>query len=185
VKDWIAVTFDAQGINGQFGGESYSGYVNGGFSFNFLEDSPWQGWISGTDVDTKALTNVVSPQNFSLTGPLDFEMQLDAFRKEIARMAGKFHVKQPGHLKIGKLDDILANIPPDWLAIKQSSTRIALETLRDFDYTTAKGDLWFVDSQGILGLNLTGPLGSRRFEVALHDGEETKNQWQQGKLGTR
>jgi hypothetical protein len=182
---WIAVTFDARGINGQFGGQAYRGYVNGGFSFFFRDDAPWEGWVAGTDVDTSAVTDVMAPQNFRLTGPLDFEVQLDAFRKDISRMRGNFRVKQPGRLHIGKLDDLLANIPPEWPAIKQSSTRIALEALRDFDYTHAAGDFWFVESQGILGLRLTGPLGSRNFEVALHDDTETRNQWQKGTLGNR
>jgi hypothetical protein len=180
---WVAATFDASGINGLFGGEAYGGYVNGGFSFFFQDDSPWIGWVSGTGVDTRALTNVVSPENFSMTGPLDFEVQLDAFRKNIQRVRGVFHLTEPGRLKIGKLDSLIANIPPDWTAIKSSSTRIALETLRDFDYTTAGGDFWFVQSQGILNLDLRGPHGSRKFETVLHDGEETTDQWQQGKLG--
>ncbi len=184
-QSWIAVTFDAKGINGQFGGESYRGYVNGGFSFNFLEDSPWQGWVSGTDVDMRELTDVMSPQNFSLTGPIDFEIQIDAFRKEIERVFGTFGIKKAGRMRIGKLDDLLANIPDTWTAIKQSSTRIALETLRDFDYTTAKGNLWFVESQGVLSLSLTGPAGSRNFDVILHDDQETQNLWQQGTLGIR
>ncbi len=184
-KTWVAATFDASGINGLFGGAAYGGYINGGFSFFFQEDSPWIGWVAGTGVDTKSFTEVISPQNFRLTGPLNFEMQLDAFRKNISRVRGVFHLTEPGELKIGKLDDLLANIPDGWTAIKQSSTRLALETLRDFDYTTAGGDFWFVDSQGILNLDLLGPHGSRKFEVALHDGSETQNQWQHGKLGKK
>lgn len=180
---WVAATFDASGINGLFGSEAYGGYVNGGFSFFFQDDSPWIGWISGTGVDTKALTAIASPQNFSLTGPLDFEVQLDAFRKNIQRMRGVFRLTEPGRMKIGKLDNILADLPPTWSAIKQSSTRIALETLRDFDYTTATGDFWFVQSQGILNLDLLGPHGSRKFETVLHDDQETSERWQQGKLG--
>jgi hypothetical protein len=182
---WVAVTFDASGINGHFGGAAYEGYLNGGFSFFFQDDSPWVGWISGAGVDTASVTEIISPQNFRMTGPLDFDLQLDAFRKEIQRMRGAFHLTEPGHLKIGKLDDLLANIPPDWNALKQSSTRIALETLRDFDYTTAVGDFWFVESRGILNLNLKGPRGSRTFEVALHGDDETDNSWQHGKLGKK
>jgi len=182
-KAWVAATFDATGINGLFGSEAYGGYLNGGFSFFFQDDSPWIGWISGTAVDTKSLTAVVSPENFSLTGPLDFEVQLDAFRKNIQRMRGVFRLTEPGRMKIGKLDNILADLPPTWSAIKQSSTRIALETLRDFDYTTATGDFWFVQSQGILNLDLLGPHGSRKFETVLHDDKETSERWQQGKLG--
>ena len=168
-KAWLAVTFDERGINGEFGASAYGGYLNGGFSFFFSDDSPWIGWVAGTGVDTRSLTSIISPQNFTLTGPLDFEIQLDAFRKEIDRLRGVFRLTEPGRMKIGKIDDVLANLPPQWVAIKRSSTRIALETLRDFDYTAATGDFWFVQSQGILNLDLSGPNGSRKFEVALHD----------------
>lgn len=179
---WIAATFDVRGINGQFGGMSYDGYVNGGFSFFFTQDSPWIGWVAGTGIDTKSLTDVVSPQNFSMTGPLDFSVQVDAFRKNIDRVRGDIRVTEPGRLKIGKLDDLIARIPDTWTSVKQDITRIGLETLRDFDYTEATGDFWFVQSQGILNLDLSGPHGSRNFEIVLHDGQETDNPWQQGRL---
>jgi len=182
---WVAVTFDGRGINGLFGGNAYKGYLNGGFSFFFQDSSPWIGWVAGTGVDTAGITDVVAPQNFHLTGPLDFEVQLDAFRKDIGRVRGVFHLLQPGRLKIGKLDDMIANIPGEWPELKQSSTRIALETLRDFDYTKAGGDFWFVDSQGLLNLDLSGPTGSRKFEIALHDDKESPNKWQQGSLGKK
>lgn len=179
---WIAVTFDVRGINGQFGGMSYEGYVNGGFSFFFAQDSPWIGWVAGTGVNTKSLTDVISPQNFSMSGPLDFSMQVDAFRKDIDRVRGDIRITEPGRLKIGKLDDLIARIPDTWTTVKQDITRIGLETLRDFDYTEASGEFWFVQSQGILNLDLSGPHGSRNFEIVLHDGPETNNPWQQGRL---
>lgn len=179
---WIAATFDAHGINGQFGGTSYEGYLNGGFSFFFTPDSPWIGWVAGTGIETEAFTEVISPQNFKMTGALDFSVQVDAFRKDIDRLRGNLRVTEPGSLTIGKIDDLIARIPDTWATIKQDSTRIALETLRDFDYTEATGDFWFVQSQGILNLDLSGPNGSRNFEIVLHDGQETDNPWQQGKL---
>ncbi len=181
-QSWIAVTFDSNGINGTFGGDAYAGYVNGGFSFFFQTDSPWIGWVAGTGMDTAELTGVISPQNFRLTGPVDFEVQIDAFQKNIDRMRGAFTLTKPGRLTIGKLDDLLAQIPDTWPGLKRDTTRIALETLRDFDYTDASGDFWFVQSQGILTLNLTGPQGSRVFEAALHDGGSPSGRWQTGAL---
>ncbi len=182
---WVAVTFDRQGINGQFGGEAYSGYINGGFSFFFQNDSPWIGWISGERVDTAALTNVISPQNFQMTGPLDFEVQIDAFSKNIDRVNGRFSITEPGDMKITKLDDLLGRIPDTWTAIKESTTRIALETLRDYSYTEAGGRLWFVHSQGVLNLDLAGPSGKRAFEFVLHDGDTSEGLWQDESWGKR
>ena len=176
---WLAATFDRSGINGDFGGLAYGGYLKGGFSFLFEENTPWIGWLSGTKVDLKRLTDIISPQNFRMTGPLDFKLQADAFGSRIERVKGKFNTLTPGRMKIGKLDDLLANIPDTWSNLKKSSTRVALETLRDFEYTKAGGDCWFVDNQGILGLKLQGPLGSRNFEVVLHADESKEGRWKQ------
>jgi hypothetical protein len=182
---WVAVTFDRQGINGQFGGEAYSGYINGGFSFFFQNDSPWIGWISGEGVDTATVTNVISPQNFQMSGPLDFEVQIDAFSKNIDRVNGRFSITEPGEMKITKLDDLLGRIPDTWTAIKESTTRIALETLRDYAYTEAGGRLWFVQSQGVLNLDLAGPSGKRAFEIVLHHGDTSEGLWQDASWGKR
>lgn len=165
---WVAVTFDRQGINGTFGGNAYDGEMGGGFSFFFDPQSPWIGWFYGKSVDLAQLTDVISPKNFHMTGPASFKVQMDAQGKNIDRVLGEFHTKKPGKLVIGKLDALLADLPPTWSALKESTTRLALTTLRDFDYTTGTGHFWFVQSQGVLRLALQGPYGSRNFDVVLH-----------------
>ncbi len=176
---WISATFDKQGINGDFGGKAYGGYVSGGFSFLFDARSPWIGWVYGKRVSLRQLTDVVAPQNFRMTGPVDFRVQMDAFGSRIERVKGEFRALKPGRLRISKLDDLLANIPDTWPALKQSSTRIALEALRDFDYDTATGDAWFVQDQGVAELRLQGPQGSRNFDVVLHADESQEGRWKQ------
>jgi len=174
---WLSITFDRQGINAKFGGDVYKGKMWGGFSFFFDTESPWIGWLSGRGVDLQAVTSVISPQNFSLTGPLNFKVQLNAQGKAIERLLGEFHATKPGKMVIGKLNNLLENIPATWSLLKQSSMRIMLETLRDFDYDTARGKFWFVESQGILNLNLKGPNGSRNFEVVLHADDTPEGLW--------
>ncbi len=174
---WVSVTFDQQGINGAFGGSTYKGYSSGGFSFFFNTEAPWIGWVSGKGLNLQQLTNVISPQNFQMTRPLDFQLQVDAKRALIQRMKGNLKTTKPGRLKISKLDDLLAKIPDTWAGLKKDSTKIALETLRDFDFETCAGDFWFVDSQGIFDLALQGPSGSRNFEVVLHSDDSSAGQW--------
>jgi hypothetical protein len=175
---WITATFDRQGINSSFGGDLYEGVIAGGFGFFFADKSPWIGWLSGTGLDLRQLTDTLAPQNFRMTGPIDFTVQTNAEAKSILRMKGKFHSTSHGSLRIGKLDDLLARIPPAWSSIKQDTTRIALESLRDFDYDAATGEFWFVDRQGILDLALQGPLGSRKFQTVLH-ANESPSSWKQ------
>ena len=176
---YVSVTFDRSGINGQFGGKVYRGETWGGFSFFFSTDSPWIGWLSGRGVSLRELTNILSPQNFQMSGPLEFRLQMDAKRQDIERVLGDFRATKPGKMVIGKIDDLLARIPPTWNLTKKSSMRIALETLRDFDYSKAGGDFWFVESQGVLRLQLQGPAGSRNFEVVLHPNDSPQGRWKQ------
>ncbi len=174
---YVSVTFDRSGINGTFGGKVYRGETWGGFSFFFSPDSPWIGWLSGRGVSLREVTNIISPQNFQLTGPMDFRLQMDARARNIERVLGELRATKPGKMVIGKIDDLLARIPPTWNLIKQSSTRIALQTLRDFEYSKADGDFWFVESQGRVRLTLQGPTGSRNFEVVLHAEDSPQGRW--------
>ncbi len=180
---WVSVTFDRSGINGLFGGKAYGGYLSGGFSFFFDAESHWVGWLSGKKISMRQLTDVIAPQNFRMTGPFDFRLQVDARRAEVQRVKGDLLATRAGALTIAKLDDMLGRVPDGWPALKQDSVRIALETLRDFDYTKCSGDFWFVDSQGVLDLVLQGPSGSRTFEVVLHADDSTQGRWK--KPGSR
>ncbi len=174
---WLSATFDKTGINGDFGGRMYGGYMKGGFSFLFEEGAPWIGWLSGEQINLKSFTDVIAPKNFRMSGPLDFKLQMDAFGSGIERIRGAFHAAKPGRMEIGKLDDLLANLPASWSNLKRSSSRLALETLRNFDYDKADGELWFVLGQGVLGLKLQGPLGSRKFDIVLHADESGRGRW--------
>jgi hypothetical protein len=176
---YISVTFDRRGINGLFGGKMYRGETWGGFSFFFSPDAPWIGWISGRGISLREITNIISPQNFQLSGPVEFRLQMDAKNRDVERILGDFRATQPGKMVIRKIDYLLARIPKTWNLVKQSSTRIALQTLRDFDYTKAGGDFWFVKSQGVLRLQLHGPTGSRNFEVVLHADDSQQHRWKQ------
>jgi hypothetical protein len=180
---WITATFDREGINSSFGGVIYSGDITGGFSFFFHKSSPWIGWLGGIGVDLRQLTDIIAPQNFRMTGPLDFTLQVNAEAKAIRRLQAKLTTNTPGRLEIGKIDDLLARIPPEWPQLKKSSLRIALESLRDFEYSDGSGGFWFADSQGILDLKLQGPLGSRTFQTVLHADESPGGLWK--KAATR
>ena len=174
---WISATFDREGINSSFGGSLYGGDIAGGFSFFFGDKSPWIGWVGGKDVDLKKLTDIFAPENFSMTGPLEFALQTNAEAKAIRRIKGWFRTTAPGTLEIGKIDDLLTRVPPEWAPLKQQSMRIALESLRDFDYRTGDGSFWFTDGQGILDLKLQGGLGSRTFQTVLHANESADGRW--------
>ncbi len=165
---WVSATFDRSGIHAKFGGLIYSGIIGGGLSFFFEDASPWIGWFSGTAIDLKSLTDVIAPENFSMSGPLDVVLQTNARAREIDRIAGTYSAPKPGRMEIGKIDDLLARIPEEWSGLKKSAMRVALENLRDFDYDSGGGALSFAGGQGVFDLKLQGPLGSRKFTINLH-----------------
>jgi hypothetical protein len=177
---WVSVTFDLEGINGQFGGETYGGYVTGGFSFFLQPDSPWTGWLTGTDVDLAELTQAVAPQHFIMTGKADCKLEVNGRGPSIERVLGNVQSKRSGRLAVNKLNDMIEAMPPEWSALKSELTRVGLETLRDFDYTEAGGDFWFVGRQGLLNVKMKGPSGSRNIEFVLHGDGTGDGAWSQG-----
>jgi hypothetical protein len=179
-KLWLSVTFDLEGINGQFGGQTYDGYVTGGFSFFLQPDAPWTGWLSVTDVDLAKLTQAAAPQHFIMTGRADGKLEVNGRGPSIERVLGSLKSKRRGLLAVNKLNDLIDAIPPEWNALKQELTRVSLETLRDFDYTEAGGDFWFVGRQGLLNVKMKGPSGSRNIEFVLHGGGTGGGVWSQG-----
>lgn len=176
---WLAATFDRRGISAQAGGGAYGGYLNAGLSFFFQKDARWVAWGSGKGVDLASLTNVLAPQNFRMTGPADFTIEVDALASRVERVRGNLNAPESGRLNISKIDDFLEELPPEWNPIKTGAVKAALETLRDFDYSSADARFWYVEDQGRLDLKLPGPRGSRNFEFLLHADESSDGLWKQ------
>ena len=166
---YLDVTYDERGIYGNLGGKGYGGVLRGQFNFLLGDGAPWNGWVSGTRVDLKPLTDVLAPEKFSLTGPANFRLTVAARATEIENVVGDFAATRTGQLRIGKIDDIIKELPGDWSGVKRGLARISLETLRDFAYDTAHGDFKFHGREGALHLDLRGPGGSRKVGFDFHD----------------
>jgi hypothetical protein len=173
-EGWLSITFDSKGINGEIGAKGYGGYLNGGFSSFFGDNSPWVGWLSGSKVDLKKITAVMAPGNFAMDGPADFKLEATGASSSLERLRGSLRATRQGKMRIGKLDQIMADIPGDWYWVKRETTRILLETLRDFTYDTGDASFWYLNDEGNLKLTLQGPAGSRNIDVVLHGAEERK-----------
>jgi hypothetical protein len=178
---WVSATFDSKGINGEFGGRAYRGYVNGGFSFFLQPDSPWTGWITGKGVDLAPLTADGAPQHFVMDGLADFEVEANGRATVVERVRGELNGEGKGRVVVNKVNDLLGAMPAEWSALKTELSRVSLETLRDFDYTAATSEFWFVGKQGMIDIRMKGPGGSRNLELVFH-GRDTERsaRWQQG-----
>lgn len=166
---WIAVTYDAKGIYGEFGTSAYSGWVNGGFSYLVQPGNPWSAWCAGTMVSLDQLTNILSPQNVRMDSPADFSIEANADGPLIRRVRGALQTTAPGTLRLPHLARLLDHLPPEWSNLKTDLTRIGVQALADFPYESGHSDFWFIDKHGRLSMELTGPAGSRTFDVVVHD----------------
>jgi hypothetical protein len=166
---FLDVTYDEQGIYGNLTGKGYTGIVRGQFNFLLTPESDWNGWVSGTHIALGPITAALAPEKFSLTGPADFRLTVAARAREILEVKGDFQSRAAGALRIGKLDDLIRELPGDWSGVKRGLSRISLETLRDFAYDTAHGAFQFHGLAGAVHLDLRGPLGSRVIEMNFHD----------------
>ncbi|MEP6670862.1 MAG: hypothetical protein ABJF10_17015, partial [Chthoniobacter sp.] len=165
----LDVTYDARGIYGHLGGKAYTGQLNGQFNFLLADKSPWNGWIAGEHIDLQQVTGILAPEKLALSGPADFRLSVTARATVFDSVIGDFAATRTGQLRIGKLDDLIRELPGDWSGLKSGLARISLETLRDFAYTAAHGDFRFHGRSGALHLDLRGANGSRQIAVAVHD----------------
>lgn len=165
-KGWLSLTFDPKGINGSFGGEGYAGYVNGGVTVPYAWDQPWVGWISATDLDLAELTAVVAGGAVEMTGPLDASIALTIAHQSLAKAQGDLSLPKPGRLEITRLEKF--QIPAGWSSWQRDLGRIAIDTLKNFDYDQGQGKLRFEEGLGLATLDLEGPNGGRKLEVRYH-----------------
>ncbi|MBM4267619.1 MAG: hypothetical protein FJ144_13565 [Deltaproteobacteria bacterium] len=165
-EGWLSLTFDTAGISGTFGGSGYAGYVNGGVTIPYQWGQPWNGWLAASDLDLKELSTVATSDAVGLTGPLNARLTLVLVDQTLESALGDFTLKEPGRLEITKLDESM--IPASWPGWQRDLGRIAITALRDFDYTSGKGDLRYGDRRGFLDVDLEGPRGGRRLEARYH-----------------
>lgn len=173
---FITVTFDENGIYGKFGGAAYDGYAEGQFNFYLGDTGKWDAWISGTNMDTGPLTQVIVPDNFLMDGRLSLKVISEGRDKTVGETSGEFHTDSPGWFDVTKLDAILENLPPEWNSLQRSLTELSLIALKRFEYDKGAGSLYFLNQAGELSMRFVGDYGSRELNLHVHDERNTKSQ---------
>ena len=165
----LSVTYDANGIYGQFGGEAYEGYINGAFNVYMDTNFSWDGWISGAGVRTTEVTRVMCPAYFLLDGKVAATIVAQGNMNEVYQCDVKFSNASPGKFSIVALNDMLSDLPKDQATYEDDLMRIGVETLRDFEYDKVDAKCRFYGREGKGRLVLTGPAGSRKIDVNIYD----------------
>lgn len=165
----LSVTYDANGIYGQFGGEAYEGYINGAFNVYLDTNFSWDGWISGAGVRTTEITRLMCPAYFLLDGKVAATVVAQGNMSEVYQCDVKFTNASPGKFSIVALNDMLSDLPKDQATYEDDLMRIGVETLRDFEYDKVDAQCRFYGREGKGRLVLTGLTGSRNIEVNIYD----------------
>lgn len=165
----LSVTYDANGIYGQFGGEAYEGYINGAFNVYLDTNFSWDGWISGAGVRTTEITRLMCPAYLLLDGKVAATVVAQGNMNELYQGDVKFTNASPGKFSIVALNDMLSDLPKDKATYEDDLMRIGVETLRDFEYDKVDASCRFYGREGKGRLVLTGPTGSRNIDVNIYD----------------
>lgn len=166
---WLSITYDARGIYARFGGHTCGGTLNGGFNLYLDELYTWDAWASLGGIGMQPLTDKLTPDTFRMSGPVD-ELTLKAYGDTTTLYQASLDLKvtRPGLLHILALDSMKEKINALG-GLRADLGKISLGTLRDFAYTGCTGSLKLFGTEGDGQLCLTGPGGSRTFNLRLHD----------------
>lgn len=169
-KAHLSVTYDANGIYGQFGGQAYKGYVNGAFDIYLDEVYTWDGWISGADVSMRPICKALFPTYLILEGAATAKIVATGNMYELYQGDADFTNRGRGKFSIEALNDLIKELPPALKGdLSQQIRRIGLETLRNFDYDSVDGKARFYGREGRGHLRFTGPQGARKIDVNVYD----------------
>lgn len=166
---WLSITYDANGIYAKFGGRTCGGTISGGCNLYLDELYTWDAWASLIGIDMKPLTDKLTPDTFRMSGAVD-ELTVKAYGDTTTLYQAILHlgVTKPGRLNILALDAMKEKLAAIG-GLSGDLGKIGLETVRDFSYTGCTGSLKLFGTEGNGHLHLTGPAGSRTFNLRVHD----------------
>ena len=166
----MSLTYDMNGMYGQFGGAAYEGYLNGAFNIYFDQSYSWDGWIAASGLNPTEVTEKMTPAYFILNGKVDCKAVANGSSQELYQADLSFKNVTPGQFSLAGLNDMINEYAGyGTVDLTSQITRIGLETLRDFEYDTADGEGRFYGREGKGFLRFKGPTGVRNFDINVID----------------
>jgi hypothetical protein len=175
-KAFLSVTYDKAGIYAKFGAEAYEGYLKGEANVYLSDSYHWDGWVTGTGVETRHLAQLMTPTYFFMEGKVETSLVAQGSMDELYQGDASFTNLTPGKISIKALDDVIKDLPKEWDPLRQQITKIGLETMRDFDYDHAEMKARFYGREGNGFFRFKGPQGSRNFDINVYDHRWTDDQ---------
>lgn len=165
----IWVTYDAKGIYGGFFAKTYGGTIGGDLTFLWDNDLSWVGSFYTQDVNVEPATQLLSPENFVMTGPVASRFVARGQARSVQGLGGEVQLTQKGKMQITAVDDLLSKLPQDWALMKRDMAVIALKAFRDYDYDQGTCEFAYAPPQSFARLRLNGLQGERNFDIRWHD----------------
>lgn len=166
---FLTLTYDRHGVYARFGGDLYGGYLGGGGDLYLDDNTSWDFWIDGNDIDLDPLTRALVPEYFSLSGISRFKLRSQGDLESLYVATGDFEATTPGRMVIHSIDTLLEKLPEEWTLLKRGLTQRSLEAFRDYAFDQCRGDLRLHGREGKAALRLSGPVGARTFDLEMHD----------------
>ena len=161
----IAVTVNSQGIYGRANALLGGGSLDGGFTLEFRPDLPWSAWSSTSNMESRVITDALTPGTFGLRSKVDALVNVNAQGKNIRGGYGTISFHHGGRLQIPALDEMEKRIPKDWSWIKQGAAKAALGVLQNYGFDSGEIRATFQPPSARLTLNLQGREGKRDIEL--------------------
>jgi hypothetical protein len=165
----LEITYDKNGIYAKFWAKAYQGDLQGAFNLYLDDTLSWDMWLAGTGIETRELTDALTPAYFSMGGKLDGKIIARGDKTSLYQATGDFKNRRDGMIKIVALEDAIKALPETWGEAQRVWTTKYLEVLRDFSYDKFTGQLRFYGLEGSISIKLSGPDGERNFDIYSHD----------------
>ncbi|MGI8601692.1 MAG: hypothetical protein ACR2OZ_01700 [Verrucomicrobiales bacterium] len=166
---YASVTYDKSGVYAKFGGKLYGGYASGAFNLYLDDNLSWDGWLFGEKIQTKPLTDIMTPEYFRMSGACGFKLLAYGDMESLYTATGTISTVTAGEMTITGLDSLKKQLPSDWSALQRSLTENGIDTLQNFPYETCRGDFQIFGREANLKLDVKGPAGTRFFDLRVHN----------------
>lgn len=175
----LSITYDRNGIYGNFYAKAYEGDVNGAFNIYMDDAYTWDGWLALTKTRSGPVTRVLFPEYLLIDGIVSGKVVATGDSDELYQADLEFLNDSKGRFEVSALNDVIKGLPKPMRGdLAQQIQRIGLETLRDFDYDSVDGHARFYGREGRGHLRFAGPHGKRTIEVRVFD-----HRWKAGVPG--
>lgn len=169
VKDVdTTVTFDPNGVYAKLYGKCEGGDLSGNFEFYYTKGFTWNVNLFAEKVNCQPIAEKLIGKYVNLTGELDGRIAVQGRVTDILNCSGLLALPNPGKLEIKSMDDLLARIPTDWIAMKRDAAKIAISAFQSYPYNSGQLKIDYKPAGGESTLLLDGPYGKRQFDVYLH-----------------